>query len=150
MSDYRNPFEFEKALVEVANSVLKGRGTTRAQQRIGGGPSAWELDYVFIPTTPSAEGTMYVFEFKYSSSPTLADSAINTQLARFTALQEANKQRSIRFLLVTNGRASNVNLPPSVRILDGVQNDQDWRNKLTQWLTDELPGTAPRPAWLEW
>ncbi|MCO4879935.1 hypothetical protein VOI32_18510 [Paraburkholderia caribensis] len=150
MSDYHNPIEFEKALVQVADSVLQSRGETRSRQRIGAGTRFMELDYVFIPTTAGAEDKMYVFEFKYSSSPTLADSAINTQLARFSALQEANEQRSIRFLLVTNGHASNANLPTTVRIIDDVRNDRDWRNKLTQWLTNELPRPSSRPAWLDW
>lgn len=150
MSDYHNPIEFEKALAKVADSVLQGKGETRSRQRIGAGTRFMELDYVFIPTTAGTEGKMYVFEFKYSSSPTLADSAINTQLARFTALQEANRQRSIRFLLVTNGHASNANLPVMMRILDGVRNDQDWRDKLTQWLTNELLPPSSRPAWLDW
>lgn len=89
---------------------------------------------------------MYVFEFKYSPSPTLADSAINMQLARFAALQEANNQRSIRFLLVTNGHVSNAKVPRNVCIIDNIRDSNDWRSRLQSWLVSE----RSRPAWTEW
>lgn len=146
MPYYKNAFDFENSLIEVANSVLQSEGITRSQERIGGGASSWELDYIFIPTSANKAGGMYVFEFKYSPSPTLADSAINMQLARFAALQEANNQRSIRFLLVTNGHVSNAKVPRNVCIIDNIRDSNDWRSRLQSWLVSE----RSRPAWTEW
>jgi len=137
MLDFHTSFEFEKVLVDVANSVLLNEGITSSRQRIGGGTSSLELDYVFTPKNFGPRDRMYIFEFKYSSSPTLADSAVNLQLARFDALKKANTQRSIRFLLVTNGQAFNVTLPRDVTIIDNVRNSKEWRRRLESWLQSE-------------
>lgn len=140
MQDFPNPLEFENALIEVADSILSKNAVVRRHQTIGRGTSMWELDYVFEPLVASADGRMYIFEFKYSSSPTLADSIIFTQFARFSALGQANRRRKLSFLLVTNGSVpENLQTPDSVVILDQVQTKQVWRKKLTHWLEDELP-----------
>ena len=35
MPYYKNAFDFENSLIEVANSVLQSEGITRSQERIG-------------------------------------------------------------------------------------------------------------------
>jgi len=145
MANYKNPIEFENSLIEIADSVLKNRGETQSHQKIGEGANLWELDYVFIPK--KAEGMSshtYVFEFKYSSSPTLADSILFTQLARFSALEKANSRNALRFVLVTNGKVSNFTLPITVTVLDEIRDSTDWRKKITDWLGKEVP------AWTQW
>jgi len=141
MQDFLNSLEFENSLIKVADSILSSHADVRRHQRIGSGTNLWELDYVFEPRVGSAERRMYIFEFKYSPSPTLADSVIFTQFARFSALGNANRTRQLSFLLVTNGRVpATVERPPhSVFIIDEVRTEKVWREKLKSWLNKELP-----------
>ncbi|MBN3858700.1 hypothetical protein G3N59_35450 [Paraburkholderia sp. Ac-20340] len=138
MEFFSNPVQFEKVLLNAADRTLGRNAVTSRNERLGGIGAIWELDFIFEPDL--SDGRIYIFEFKYTSSPTLADSTVLTQIARFESLRNANTERSLGFLLVTNGIVRrNFNIPKSVFILDEIKAVNAWQEKIADWARKEIP-----------
>ncbi|MFM0337978.1 hypothetical protein [Paraburkholderia fungorum] len=138
MQSFSNPLQFENVLIDAAEKTVGKNAVTSRNKRIGGAASVWELDYVFEPEWSG--GKIYIFEFKYTSSPTLPDSTVLTQFARFESLRDANAERGIGFLLVTNGIVRrNFERPDSFFVLDDVKTVEAWRTKVLAWARKEVP-----------
>ncbi|MGN8137662.1 hypothetical protein ACTJLC_23465 [Paraburkholderia sp. 22099] len=138
MQLFSNPLQFENVLVDAAEKTLGRNAVTSRNKRIGSDASIWELDYIFEPQL--SDGRVYIFEFKYTSSPTLADSTVLTQFARFESLRDANVGRGLGFLLVTNGIVRrNFEMPESFFVLDDVKTVEAWRKKVIEWARKEVP-----------
>ncbi|WP_139253448.1 hypothetical protein [Burkholderia ubonensis] len=138
MQSFSNPVQFEKVLLDATDRTLGRNAVTSRNQRLGGNGTIWELDYVFEPE--ESDGRVYIFEFKYTSSPTLADSTVLTQFARFESLRSANAELSLGFLLVTNGIVRrNFEIPRSAFILDDIKEVDVWKKKITEWACREIP-----------
>lgn len=135
MRYFQNPHEFEAALTKTADAVLREKAEIWHRPKIWGNSDFLELDYVFKPKSDKRDGSMYIFEFKYSSTPTLADSTIYTQIARLSALKEANPAENLRFYLVTNGRVPlNIDKSKKFFIIDNIDSETVWADELNKLL----------------
>lgn len=135
MRYFQNPHEFETALIKTADAVLRDKAEIWHHPKIWGSADFLELDYVFKPKSDKRNGVMYIFEFKYSSSPTLADSTIYTQLARLSALKDANPMENLQFYLVTNGLVpKNIDKSKKLFIIDEIDSEKAWIYELNKLL----------------
>jgi len=141
MSPFNSPLDFERKLIQASNLILENYARTFSNVNfLTDSSPSYELDYVFKANPPYDDGRIFIFEFKYSSSPTLTDSLAFTILARFDALRNANPQSRFEMVLVTNGHVRDAARDfDGLKILSDITDIETWKKKLKAWLRKEIP-----------
>lgn len=142
MRQFSTPMEFEMQLIEASDAILSNYAATFKNVKfLSENAPTFDLDYVFRPKPPYDDGRIFIFEFKYSNSPTLTDSRIFTMLARFSALQEANPETKFKTILVTNGQVHDSEKDlEGMQVISNITDLETWNYKLKAWLQREIPG----------